>query len=339
MQKKWVKKHNHKILASIGAITAVVVVCLLMSACSKNKPSAEKKPMLAFVINCPGRFWEIAHAGCNQAAAEENVMVEFHVPGQGSAAQQKQILEALVARGCKGVAISPLNPQSIGRILDKVSEYMPVICQDSDAPNCKRICYIGTNNIEAGKVAGEQLKQALAEGGKVAVFAANLDIANQRERYEGVAIALKDSTCEIVEVFTDQTDRTVAQANVRTALAKYPDLKGIVGTAGYNAPAAIMALKDCPGHNVKVVGFDEDIETLEAIRNGHMVCSVAQQPYEFGYSSIKMLAKLHRGEAVAIPKDQKIYVPVKVITAANVDEVEQDINKKLSKLKETIKLF
>ena len=135
-------------------------------------------------------------------------------------------------------------------------------------------------------------------GGEVAIFVGKLDVGNAHERYQGVVESLEGSNCQIVDVFTDQADRTRAQANVRAALAKYPDIKGIVGLWGYNGFSAVAVLKDYPEHDVKIVGFDEDIETLQAIRRGEMVCSIAQNPYEFGYQSIKMLAKMHRGEAV-----------------------------------------
>jgi ribose transport system substrate-binding protein len=322
----------------ITIITLVILTTLSVS-CKKQGATSAQTPNFAFVINVPGRFWDLAYAGCQQAAREEGATVDFQVPGQSSAAQQKQIVETLIAKGCNGLAISPLNPESISRLLDEAGRYMPVICQDSDAPASKRICYIGTNNVEAGRIAAQELKKAIPDGGQVAVFVGKLDVGNAKERYQGVIVALQGSNCTIVETFTDEADRSRAQANVRAALAKYPDLKGIVGLWGYNAPAAVIALKDYHSHAIKVVGFDEDVDALEAIRHGQMVCSVAQNPYEFGYQSIKMLAKLHRGEKVDLPADKMIYVPVKVINRENVDMIEKDINDKLTTLQKKMKLY
>ena len=312
---------------------------LFLPSCKKSSSAENEKPTFAFVINVPGRFWDLAHSGCQKAAEEVGGIVDFQVPGQSSAAQQKQIVETLIAKGCNGLAISPLNPESMGRLIDQAANYMSVICQDSDAPESKRICYIGTDNVGAGRIAGEQMLQALPEGGEVAVFVGKLDVANAKERNQGVTEALAESNCKIVEVFTDQADRTRAQTNVRSALAKYPNLKGIIGLWGYNGPAAVKVLKDYPDHDIKVVAFDEDIETLEGVRRGELVCSVAQNPYEFGYKSIKMLARLHRGEKVEIPEDEMIYVPVRVITRENVDKIEDEINRNLSTLKTTLKNF
>ena len=318
-----------------------MVLCMIFAAvtgCEKASDQTDR-PMFAFVIDISGRFWQIANAGCQQAGREENVDVEFHVPGQSTAAQQKQIIETLLAKGCDGIAICPLSPESLTKLLDQASDYMLVICQGADAPDSKRICYIGTDNVAAGRMAGEKLKEALPQGGQVAIFTATLDLSNQRERRQGVIDALKDSNCEIVGTFSDQADRNRAQSNVRTVLSKYPDLKGIVGVAGYNAPSAAKVLQDYPDNQITLVGFDEDVETIEAIRRGEIYCSIAQQPYVFGYESMKMLARIYRGEEVNIPDNKLIYIPVIVVDKNNAEEICRDSEEKLSTLEVHIKTF
>ncbi len=318
-------------------ITGLILLMVLLGiSCGKR----ESKPVFGFVINNSGRFWDLARAGVKQAASEEGVDYDYQVPGQATAAQQKQIVEALISKGISGLAISPISPESIGRLIDEASRYFPVICQDSDAVDSKRVCYIGTENVEAGRTAGRELIKAVPDGGQFAIFVGTLDVANARERYQGIMEAIKGTRLQLVEEpFTDRVDRPTAKANVTRALAKYPELKAIVGLWNYNAPQAVMALKDNPGRQVKIIAFDEDIETLEGIRNGTIVCSVAQQPYEFGYQSIKMLAKLHRGEPADIPDNKLIYVPVQVLTPQNVDSYEAFINEKLATLEDSVFLM
>jgi ribose transport system substrate-binding protein len=286
------------------------------------------------VVNVPtDRFWDIAYAGCLTAAAEENVIVEFHAPNESTAQQQKQIVEALISRGIDGIAISPLNPESLALVLDQAAEICPVICQDSDAANSKRACYIGTNNVALGRKMGDLMKQALPSGGKVALFVGQLDVANARERQQGVLEALRGSNLEVIGTFTDGAQPAEAKRVVTNVLAKNPDLKGIIGLWGYNAPQAVNALQDNPGRDVKVVGSDESIETCRAIRTGAEYGSVAQQPFDFGYRSVKTLAKLHRRQDAGIPDDRIIFVDTYAITPQNVDQVERDIAEKLSLLK------
>lgn len=314
----------------VGLVLVVAVVPFVIG-CNSRGTAADKKPRFAFVVNVPtDRFWDIAYAGCLQAAAEEDVLVEFHAPNESTAQQQKQIVEALMSRRIDGMAISPLNPESLGLVLKQATEMFPVICQDSDAANSGRACYIGTDNVALGRKLGELMKQALPGGGKVALFVGQLDVANAQERQQGVLEALAGSNLEVIGTFTDGAQPAEAKRVVTDVLAKNPDLKGIVGLWGYNAPQAVNALQDVPGRDVKVVGSDESVETMRAIKSGHEFGSVAQQPFEFGYRSIKTLAALHRRQPASIPDSKIIHVDTYVITRENLNEIEKQIEAKLA---------
>jgi ribose transport system substrate-binding protein len=319
-----------KQLTRLLTLLATILILFQVAGCSKSSKATAKKARFAFVINVAGRFWDIAHAGCLQAAQEEGVEVEFYVPGESTAAQQKQIIEALISRDIDGLAITPLNPDSLARVLDEAGKYMPVICMDSDAPRSHRLCYIGTDNVAAGRAMGDALKKARPEGGKAAIFVGQLDVGNARERQQGALEALAGTKWKVVGTFTDGADRPTAKSNAADVMSKYPDLKGIVGLWGYNGFCAAKALEDNPGREVKIIAADEDVETMEAIRQGKIFASIVQQPYEFGYQSIKMLARLRRKDPVQIPADKLIYVPIKVMTRDNVTEIETYVNEKLA---------
>ena len=330
---QFVKKVRWPVLSILGV--AVLAVTATSSGCS-GRPR-DNRPRFAFVVNVPtDRFWDIAYAGCLQAASEENVVVEFHAPNEATAQQQKQIVEALMSRGIDGMAISPLNPESLAPLLNQASDMFPVICQDSDVcadPNdcdSKRVCYIGTNNIDLGRKLGEMLISACPDGGKVAIFVGKLDVRNAIERQQGVLAALTGSNFQVVDTFTDGGQPAAAKGVVSDVLAKHPDLAACVGLWGYNAPQAVNALSDSPERDVVVVGSDESVETVRAIQQQKQVGSIAQQPYEFGYQSVKMLARLHRGEPVDIPPTKQIFIDTYAIDTSNVDDVDREISEKLA---------
>ena len=319
----------------IRVLGIVLALLAIAPGCQRGDSEKNARPRFAFVVNVPtDRFWDIAFAGCLKAASEENVTVEFQAPNEATAQQQKQIVELLMSRGIDGLAITPLNPQSLTAVLDQAAEICPVICQDSDAKASKRACYIDTNNVDSGRKMGELMKQALPEGGDIALFVGQLDVANAQERQQGVLEAVAGSNLNVIGTFTDGGQPAEAKRVVTDVLSKYPDLKGIIGLWGYNAPQAVNALEASPDRDVKVVGSDESVETMRAIRLGKQSGSVAQQPFEFGYQSIKMLAKLHRGEPTDIPEDRTIYVDTYLINTDNLDEVEAAIAEKLKLLEE-----
>ena len=276
---------------------------------------------LAFVVNNPSDFWSLARAGIRKAEREFDVSVDFQTPGTGQAAQQQQIIETLISKGVKGMAVSVLDPKGAVTIINKASEHMPVITQDSDCPDSNRKAYIGTDNVEAGRVAGGEIKKALPGGGKIAIFVGKLDVANARERHQGIVEVLRGSNVEIVDpVFTDEGQRPTAQNNVRNALDKHADLKGLVGLWSYNTPAILQVVteKGLQG-KIAVIGFDEETPTLDGIESGVVQATVVQQPFEFGYQSIRALAKLARKEDPGLP-GKLVYVPVKVIDRSTVKE-------------------
>src|SRR5262249_3075198 len=134
--------------------------------------SAQEKTLhLAFITNNASDFWTEARAGCDKAKSElPNIEVDFRIPQDGSAATQKRIIQDLLARGIDGIAISPKDPANQPDILNEAASHALLICHDSDAPASNRACYVGTDNVAAGKQAAEMVKQALPDGGKIMVF-------------------------------------------------------------------------------------------------------------------------------------------------------------------------
>jgi ribose transport system substrate-binding protein len=164
---------------------------------------------------------------------------------------------------------------------------------------------------------------------KIALFVGKLDVANAKERKQGIEEVLKGQGVEIAETFTDQEDRSKCQEYVRTALDKYgSDLKCLVGLWSYNAPQILQVVKekDLVG-KIQIVAFDEEIPTLDGVEEGAIFSTVVQQPYQFGYQSIEVLAKLAQGTDAKIPKDGLMYVPVKVIDKAGVKEFRDNVQK------------
>ena len=283
--------------------------------------SAQDVKTLAFVVNVPADFWKFARVGTEKADAElENYQVEFYIPGEMSAAAQKKILEDLLAKGIDGVAISPVNPDDSTDILNEVASKAVLFTHDADAPNSNRVMYIGTDNVASGRQAGELMKLALPEGGTAMLFVGTMDAANARERSQGIKEAIEGSGIEIIDIRTDGGDQTKAKANAEDTLSKYPDIDLLVGLWAYNTPQIYNAVKAAGKEGqVKIVGFDEDQQTLRGIVAGDILGTVVQQPYEFGYQSIIKMAKYLEGDTSVVPENELDIVPTQIIDSSNVE--------------------
>jgi ribose transport system substrate-binding protein len=284
---------------------------------------------LAFVTNNSSDFWTIARKGVEKADEElANVEAEFRMPTEGTAANQTQVVDDLLAKGVDGMAISPVDPANETDLLNKAAGQALVFTQDSDAPNSNRACYVGTDNVAAGRQAGEELKKALPNGGKVYAFVGSIDAQNAKDRLSGIKEALQGSNITLVDTRADGTDRAKAKSNVADVLVKDPDVAGLVGIWSYNGPGILNAVKDAGKvGKVKIVCFDEEDETLAGVKDGSISATIVQQPYEFGYQAIKMMAAYLGGDKSVIPANKLNIVPTKVITSAGVDEFKTNLMK------------
>jgi|GEM_PF-1596283 len=282
-----------------------------------------KKTKLAFVTNASANFWSYAEAGITKAGQDFDDIEVIYKVGDGTTGKQKQIIDDLLVSGVKGVAFSPIEPDAQVAMINEWSKSVPVICCDSDSPGSDRITYLGTDNIAAGYIVGDLVKLALPEGGKMMVFVGIADVANARERFQGLKDSLKAAETdkikyEILGLKTDNVDFAKARRNAEDTLNAHPDIDAMVGLWEYNPPQILNALKekDMLG-KVKVVGFDENFDTLRAIDAGHCYGTVCQQPFKFGYDSIKLLRDVVvEGKSHAdagIPDDKLIYVPTKAV--------------------------
>jgi ribose transport system substrate-binding protein len=283
---------------------------------------------LAFVTNNASDFWTIARKGVEKADAElSDVTAEFKIPSDGTAAEQKRIVDDLLAKGIDGIAISPVDPDNQTGMINDLAKKTLIFTQDSDAPKSDRACYVGTDNVAAGRQAGDLIKEALPSGGKIMVFVGKLDARNAAERLQGIKETLNGSNVTIIDTRTDDTDRVRAKSNVADTLVKYPEVAGLVGLWSYNGPAIVNAVRDAgKTGQIKIIAFDEEDETLAGIKDGSIYGTVVQQPFEFGYQAIKLMAATLKGDRSGIPANKQLFVPTKVIKKDAVEEFTKQIN-------------
>ncbi len=314
-------------------VASVIASVILAASCTTNTgPTNTTNPSgnlrLAFLTNNTSDFWTIARKGTEKADNElDDVTVEFRLPADGTAADQKRMLDDLLAKGVDGIAVSPVDPENQTQTLNEIAKRVLVVTQDSDAPKSDRAFYVGTDNVAAGRVAGGLIKEAVPQGGKVMLFVGKLDARNAQERLQGIREALQGSNIEILDVRTDDTDRVRAKSNVSDTLVKHPDVVGLVGLWSYNGPAILSAVQDAnKTGQVKIVAFDEEDNTLSGVKQGAIYATVVQQPFEFGYQAIKMMRQYLKGDKSSVPASKQVFVPTLVIKQDNVDDFTQKIN-------------
>ena len=336
---------NRKLTTYLFALLPLLLVSCARSASDSNSG----RPSIRYITNGVASFWVIAEAGVKQGGAEFDADVETLMPS-GGISDQKRMVEDSITRGVDGIAISPIDPENQIELINKAAQQTKLITHDSDAPGSDRLCYIGMDNYLAGRMCGDLVREALPEGGKVAIFIGRLEQDNARRRRQGLidsilqrsndssrfdppAAELIKGNWKIVGTYTDQFDRAQGKANMEDAMSRHPDLAGAVGLFAYNPPLILEALKqgDKLG-KIKVIAFDEADETLQGIKDGTVYGTVVQNPFEYGRQSVRILAGLARGESLAeleIPSDGFLNIEARQIRQANVDQFWAELKKNL----------
>lgn len=338
--------HVFAILAFLSAFSFTAPGCSRPKD-AKVEAKNGKDIKLTFLSNNAEQFWVFAQRGAEKYGKDAGIECIVKMPPQGTSEEQKQIIQDLLVKGIQGLAISPNDAANMGDFLAGVNKKIPVLVVDSDTPDpSNRRGYLGTDNYLAGRALGELVKKAAPDGGKVAFFVGRMDAINAVERRQGAidvlagldrkvigektppdATNLKIGNYTLLTTLTDGVDSTKSQSQCEDLLTKTPDVDVLIGLWEYNPPALLRAVNKATDEvkkHVKIVAFDENDSTLQGIADGKIVGTIVQDPYEFGYQSMKILHGLAKGEEDALKKapgiDEKsrIYVPYRVITPENV---------------------
>src|SRR6185437_7263243 len=302
-------------------LAAGMAASLLLSSAIVAPAIAADKPILAFVTNGASDFWKAAGAGVAAAQKEmPDFKMELEYPAQATVASQQTLMDNLAAAGVKAIMVSAVDPKATN-VLDKIAGETALFTTDSDAPQSKRIAYIGSSNVDAGKQAAEIAKKAMPKGGKCMGFVGLLDAANFKEGIKGTGITLVDTR-------SDGMDQTRAKSNVSDVLTADPSINCLVGFYSYNTPEIYAAVKEAGQlGKITIVGFDDDPVTLGGVKEGTIAATVVQQPFEWALQGMKLMAAYVKGDKSGVPANGLIIIPTKIVTKDTVDAYAANLKK------------
>ena len=157
-----------------------------------------------------------------------------------------------------------------------------------------------------------------------------LDRSYDPMRYDEPGTTLTGERFTILDTRTDEFTVESAKRQAEDALARYPDIDGMIGLFAYNPPGILLALEGAGRlGNVTVIGFDEADETLQGIIDGHIYGTVVQNPYEYGRQSVRILAQLARDEEGALPEGGYLDIEARQIKRDNVEAFWADLREKM----------
>jgi ribose transport system substrate-binding protein len=279
-----------------ATLMSILILCGIALVVSCARPYHEADERYVFVatnINLP--YWQNAEAGFLEAAKSLGVKAELVGPPGYQPNAELGLFRQVVEQNPAGICLSAGRPEIFQADIDKaIAQGIPVVCVDADVPDSKRVLYIGTDNVKAGRESVQRMAALLSDKGSIAV----VTIQGQRnldDRVAGVADALKNfPALKLVGILDDKGDARGAFDQVSALLQKKEKVNGIIcleATGGSGAADALHRL-NMEG-KVTIVAFDDDPETLDWIERGAIAATIAQKPYVMSYYGLKFLDDLH----------------------------------------------
>ena len=276
----------------LGLIASAVFAVFGLASC--QTPYHEQEERYVFVatnVNLP--YWQEAQAGLTDAAKQMGVKAELVGPEKFDPQEQARALQKVVESKPSGILVSVSRPELLQDAINvAVSQGIPVIAVDSDAPASKRVMFVGTDNFRAGTESGHRMGEILKGQGQV-ILVTIAGQLNLDERARGVNEALKKYPgIKITQTIDDSGDPRVANDKVSALLKAKTKIDGIICLEASGGPGAAEALHRVDA-KIPIVGFDKDPETLDWIDRDGITATVSQKPYVMAYYALKFADDLH----------------------------------------------
>jgi ribose transport system substrate-binding protein len=276
----------------IAIFAAASLAAMVLAACAPEYHDKEERYVfVASNVNLP--YWQEAQAGLTDAAKQLGVKAELTGPEKFDPQAQLAAFQQAVANKPSGILISVTKPDLLQDAINgAIAQGIPVITVDSDAPNSKRVMFVGTDNIRAGSESAKRMADILKGQGQVVIISVPGQL-NMDQRLQGVNDTLKKYPgMKIIQTIDDKGDPRVANDSMSGLLKAKAKIDGIICLEASGGSGAAEALHRLDA-KIPIVGFDKDPETLDWIDRDGITATVTQKPYVMAYYALKFADDLH----------------------------------------------
>lgn len=278
---------------SIKNLFVSLLVVVIMFAGTVSPTFAAEEETYAMVVFLKGsEFFNWAYAGMLDAAKllGPHIKCELQGPAEWDATMEARAIQQLTARKVDGIVVTAGEANTLQPAIDKaISAGIPVITFDSDSPTSKRLAFAGTNNYNAGYVAGKTMAEWLDGKGAIGISTfKGPDHLDKRVR--GFKDALAEFAPDIKTYEVDDEGKIERAGPKITAMLKaHPDITGIFASHGNPGSGSAQAVRDLNLQGkVHIMAFDFGGVVVELIEKGEIRGTVGQNPYLMGYYGMLM---------------------------------------------------
>ncbi len=304
----------------ITLVTVFISVALL--SCGREAGPSADNPIVALVmktLNHP--YFLDMQRGAKEAARDLDVrLVVQAAEREIDVEKQMQIVENLIQRKVSALCIAPSGSREIVPVIVKANRAgIPVLIVDTrvDGEALREAGgqvagFVGADNLRGGRMAAEYLVKQLNGEGKVAILEGIPGHETGDSRLKGFHQVIKNHPG--IQVLSSQTanwERAQGYSVFQNMLQARPDIEALFSCSDMMALGAIEAIAEAGrAGTIRVVGFDASDEAREAVRQGKMMATVAQFPFDMGKRVVENAVEVLKGN----PIQKDVEVPIQLIT-------------------------
>lgn len=255
---------------------------------------------------------------CVSAHGDFGLELEFCVTRQSGWQPQDAILRQLLGReDIDGVILQPFSSRLLNEAIDLLVENgKPVITFGADAPESKRLCYIGPDAYRSGRIGGQILANYVGKSGKVYIINQGADHMQTMDRTRGFLDRIREHYPKLEAYQVDLPDDSSLYYDMVKNIVEKGQANGLFCTDA-NTFVAGQVLKDLNIRDIALVGFDLSPDGVRLMREGHIKVIIEQKPADF---SCLAAATLFRHITTQTPLPQHIKTPLYIITSECIEE-------------------
>lgn len=281
-------------------VLAVLCSMAVAAGCFTGATSvfAKGEKIALITMDSIDQHWVTLNEGAQEEAKKEEVTVDYMAPNTKDDAQQIECVNNAIAGGYQAIIVAANGPDAIsGSLKEAEAAGIKIVYVDSPA-NVEAEATFSTDNKAGGEKAGEELKKTLEDkgvtSGSIGIINTNAASQSTLDREAGFRSVFEDTDFEVLETQYSEGDAAKSQS-----IAENYITQGVVGIFGTNEGCTVgtgNAIKASGSDSVLGVGFDKSDTILNLVKDGYLVCTMAQNPDVMGAEGVKAAVKAINGE-------------------------------------------
>ena len=292
----------------LSIILTIIVSAMTLVGCQQKSDSSVKK--IGFIVSTLNNpFFVDLKSGIEERAKELGYEVVV-LDSQNDPAKEVSNMEDLTVKDVDIVLLNPVDSDSaVASVMIANNYELPVVTVDRAANGGEVVTHIASDNAVGGSMAAQYLIDQLGGKGNIVELEGTAGSSAARDRGQGFDDKIAESNMNIIAKQIADFDRTQGLTVMENILQSKKDIDAVFAQNDEMALGAQKALEDMGMKDVLIVGFDATDDAVEAVKNGTMAATVAQQPLLIGEAAVNAIDKILKGDKV----DDFIPVELKLI--------------------------